>query len=199
MSVNEPINDFLAQPENLSIALEVADYIDRLKRRLHKRFWTDFNPRMKLTVKDSIYSTSWTYRPHPAKNYRSNWAKSYISPRATAESNPHMLQLAFGQGPSSSDYRLYWGVRWTKPPEDFDSSELTKLAGLLLARGISIVESPRWVSWGWYKYVPYEMEFLHRMQTEHEAFVDEIAGDVWQLFEEVRPSLEAINQQLAGQ
>ena len=194
MSTDDTIFSFLTKPENLRFALEVADYVGQLKRDMHKSFWTLYNTRMDERVKSSQYSRNWRYEGHPAARYRKTWGKSYISPASDAEAGVPQLQLVFGQSTPDANYRLFWGVRWTTPPaEEFSHQALATLATLLVNQGMTTVELPRYVRWGYTDYVPYSEGFLRRMYDDHDAFVNGIVDDVWSRFGELRPLMEAVN------
>ena len=42
MDYTEAALDFLAQEENLIVALEIADLVEQLRPKLHKEFWSAF-------------------------------------------------------------------------------------------------------------------------------------------------------------
>ena len=171
MSIEEPVFDFLTQPDNLTVALEVAAQVEQLKHRMHQAFWSEFNPRMDLKVKQSEYAQAWQYHLHPANSYRKGWGKSYIAPKTTGNTSIPHLQLAFGQSTSQSDFRLYWGVNWnTQPPKDFNHPALVTLTALLINRNITTIEVPMWIRWGSTKYIPYSADFLSRMYREPRCF-----------------------------
>ena len=99
----------------------------------------------------------------------------------------------FGQSTSESNFRLFWGVRWCTPPVDFSHALLTDLAELLVSRNIATAEEPHYVRWGYTDHIPYSEAFLRRMHSDRNAFVEEIAAEVWDLFLEARPMLERLN------
>ena len=140
MSTEDDIFEYLATPENLPVALEIADYVEQLKHNLHRKFWTTFNPRMEQRLKTSEYGSDWVYHPHPARRYRTEWGKSYIAPADENDKKTPQLSVAFGQGSRSNDYRFFWGANWNKEPDNFDNPAMTKLKAELIARDMNIVE-----------------------------------------------------------
>ena len=195
MSSEDEIFEYLTQPENLPIALEIADYVEQLKHKLHRKFWTTFNPRMEQRLKISEYNSTWVFHPHPARRYRTEWGKSYIAPAGKNYKSISQLRVAFGQGSRSNDYRFFWGANWIKEPENFDNPAMTKLKAELIARDINIVEK-HWPGWGRYKYSPYDSQFMIRMYRDTEELIAEIVEDVWKLFTDLRPIIEEINDSL---
>ena len=53
MDTNKPILDFLAKPENLSLAFEISEYLDELKESLHISFWEMFNKKLHTRFAES--------------------------------------------------------------------------------------------------------------------------------------------------
>ena len=53
MPLDDPTLQFLAQPENLPLALEISKKVERLKIELHKKFWpamtTDLRERLEAS------------------------------------------------------------------------------------------------------------------------------------------------------
>jgi hypothetical protein len=194
MSTEDDIFEYLATPENLPVALEIADYVEQVKHNLHRKFWTTFNPRMEQKVKTSEFGSDWVFHPHPARRYRSEWGKSYIGPVTLKGDKFPQLVAAFGQSSRASDFRFFWGVKWNFEPENFDNPTMTKLKAELVARDMNIVERD-WPGWGKYKFSVFDSEFMIRMYQESEELISEIVEDVWQLFTDLRPTLEEINEQ----
>lgn len=198
MSTEESIFEFLTLPENLSVALEVAGQVEQLKHQMHQAFWAEFNPRMDLKVKQSEYAQTWHYQSHPARAYRKDWAKSSIAPIQTAKSPMPQTVLVLGQSTIKSDYRLFWGVSWSmSPPKDFNHPALTTLIAKLGSWNITTIELPIWIRWGFTQFVPYGSDFLSRMYREREVLIREIVDQVWDLFIELRPTLETLNASVA--
>jgi hypothetical protein len=190
MIMDKAICDFLTQTDNLPVALEVAEYIVTLKKDLHIKFWKAYNNAMVNRLME--FNSAWKYLP--LKKYRKDWEKSFIVPVLPTNSPVPGLSVVFGQGTQEYTYRFFWGVRWTKPPANFDHLSLTTLQSKLVGKRISIVEGPWWIRWGYYKFGPQDVHFLHLMQNDPDKLVGEISGDVWDLFLEVKALLEEINK-----
>jgi len=142
MNSQEPIFDYLVQPDNLSVALEIANYVDQLKHDMHKQFWSLYNPRMGQQLKLSSFTDAWRYLAHPASRYRSGWGTSFIGP--TIEDNDKkVLRFAFGQAGRNSGFRLFWGAEWTTEPENFDQSAMASLRSVLITNNLTTVEKTR--------------------------------------------------------
>ena len=196
MNPKEEIFNFLAKSENLNVALEIVDYVEQLKLEMHKQFWTTFNDRMGRIVKDSEYASSWRYHPYPTRRILKDWEKTLIEPVIEKSSGRSFLYMTFGQGQPDDGYKLFWGVRWSTPPEGFDNTSLSALRGELRAHRITNGEPPNWIYWGYCDYRIYDAEFLIRMHNDQENFFDEIREKVWNLFVDIRPLLEKINQEV---
>lgn len=62
MLSDESVFEFLSQSDNLPVALEVARYVEKLRKTLHERFWATFNLRIKRNLVDTNLSQSWEYK-----------------------------------------------------------------------------------------------------------------------------------------
>ena len=92
MSTDDGSFDFLTQPGNLTTALEVADYVDRLKHKMHKDFWSVYNPRIQGILLRSEYANVWRYDEHPSTKFRTPWGKSYRGSPNASGAEPHRPQ-----------------------------------------------------------------------------------------------------------
>lgn len=196
MSPEKAIYEFLTQGDNLATAMEMSQYVEDLKLDMHRRFWNTFNLLMDSRVRNSDGGKGWKFTSFNLKHLRTDWEKSVLTSVMPSGSNQSKLQFVFAQANSKSNYRLYWGVCWSTPPKDFSSSSLTTLQAVLMKKGISISEPPKWIYWNYYKYQIYEAGFLVRLYHQTNEIVTEIIEDVWALFAELRPLLETINQEV---
>lgn len=196
MSVNKAVFDFLVQQDNLAVAMEMSEYVEQLQLDMHKRFWSTYNVYMDQKIKGNKDASLWKFSPYQTRRIRKDWEKSRIVFNSPNNNNQSHLQLVFAQSNKESNYCLYWGVCWNKPPEKFNSPALTTLAAELVSRNITITEPPKWIYWGNYKYKIYEADFLIRCYLQIDELIEEIVGDVWTLFSDLRPLMEKINNEV---
>ncbi len=200
MLSDDTVFEFLTQPQKLSVALEIANYVERLKRSLHPIFWKNFNLNIKRRLVDSELSARWKYQIKlSAKAHREGWEYNRFIPILPDDSNFPFLSLRFGQGSFETNYRLRWGVRWTKAPANFMHPALTTLTSKLISFGIEEVhEDINIIMWGFYNQEIYSPEFLTEMYNQPDEWVDKIVSDVWQSFLDIAPLMETINEAVAN-
>jgi len=56
MDYKEPILDFLQQPENLPLALEVSKQVEALRLYNHQVFWQDLYQALKIRFEKSLFA-----------------------------------------------------------------------------------------------------------------------------------------------
>lgn len=195
MDTNKPIFDFLAQPENIPLALSIAEQVEQLKLDIHNRFWSLFNHSMDIIVRSSGVETSWKYQPHSGN--RDGWAKAKLAPAMVNPGAPSIL-LVFGESTARINYRLFWGLQWL-PHElaEYQHSTYTTLISELSARNIKIQERG-WVRWSYYSQTLHDPSFIADFYRSPEEKVEVITGDFWKLFGDLRPLVEVINADLAN-
>ena len=200
MLPDDTVFDFITKSENLSVALEVANYVERLKDTLHPLFWEMFNSKIMGRIVDSGFSNSWKYKIKlSAKAYKSGWTYNEFLPIRERDSDTPFLFMRFGQGSSETNYRLRWGVRWTKAPTSFMHPALTTLTSTLISLGLEEVhEDNNIIKWGFYNQEIYSLEFLTEMYNHPDEWVDKIVSDVWQSFLDIVPLMETINEAVAN-
>lgn len=195
MLSDDGVFDFLAQPENLPVALEISTYIDKLKNICHRNFWNKFNLKMKGFLVESDLNKSWEYKIKLRENaYLKPWERNKIVPIGQKEGKP-FLYAFFGQTSIESHFRIYWGVEWNSKPEYIKNSTLTKLTDYL-----NMWESTS----GWsnsvrhcyFDYWIYSPEFLQKMHENSEGFVTKISNDYFAILSTICPLMEQINQEI---
>lgn len=195
MTAEKAIFEFLCQDDNLSVAMEMSDYVKQFKSDMQMLFWTSFNNTMKVKLSSSDYSNRWKFDQFKTSHVNTRWEKSHFVPIDQAVQGSLQLKLLFGQAGGDA-YPLFWGAIWNKDPGDFNSPSMTTLVSNLIRRKINIPDpSPIWIYYGMYKYRIMDPEFLIKMYTEQERIVQEVTDDVWDLFEELSPIMETINRE----
>ena len=194
MLPDDTVFEFITKSENLSIALEVANYVERLKDTLHPLFWETFNSNIKGKLNDSGLSKSWYYKIRlSSKAYRATWTNNEFLPIREKDSDTPFLFMSFGQSSPDYNYRLRWGVRWPKAPLNFIHPALTTLSHKLITFGID--ETPEnVVRRGFYDKEIYSPKFLMKMYNQPDEWVENIVSDIWQKFLDIVDLMETINK-----
>lgn len=194
MSYDDKIMDFIATPENLKIAFEVADFVEKLKERTHQSFWRKFYNNFSEWISESPYEANWRLDFPFLDSYNKNWNECNIKPIMSEKKNKPTLTIGLQQGTSSDNFVLLHGICW-KPniPQEIRSPSFNKLIKLLNDNGLTR-SSNNWPAWN---YLPYRIRserFILRMNNEPEIFVEEIRKTYTDLFEKIHSSIELINQ-----
>jgi hypothetical protein len=193
MSTPKPIFDFLTRPENLQVALEVSDYVQKLLEENHQKFWQLANAEVENLLDASPLSEKWAWEKFPLNRLRTTWQKAYLVPKTQVVS-ASFLRFAIGQASKKSGFRPFYGVSWNKPPDDFEHPRLTKLTGMTVAQGITILEPPRWIRWDYLAPSLTLPENIRRMQEEPETIVKEVIQKFWHTFTILEPEMDAVNR-----
>jgi hypothetical protein len=192
----DPVEDvytFLSQPENIDIALEIAEYVEKLKGKAHDLFWEAFRLELMRKFSQENIGSTWEYSDKRENETGSWYIRARISQKGYSGKN---LSLCFGVVAKD---QFYWGV-WKHNLSDteIDNYSIKDLEMVLFERKITHTgPSPKWIAWGDYtKYQIKNREFLHQIFHDKEKLVSEIVNDFWQLFLECKPILEKINQEV---
>jgi hypothetical protein len=184
MTTDKAIFDFITRSENIQFSLDLALYVEDLKKEMQERFWIQG------------VSGNWEFVPFP-KRYRKDWEKSYIAPDVSDGETTPKLKFAFGQNTPESGYKLMWGVQWTQWTNplmsNLDHPSLTVIHGILVSHQINYLEPPKWIRWGDYPLTLLDADFLARMNNDPDPLMEEVVEDVWELFSELRPHMENVN------
>lgn len=195
MSYEDQVLEFLAQPDNLPIAIQVADYIQKLKEELHQRFWPSFNAVAKTRLTGSEHVSKWSFSPFPIKRLRTEYQDCAIFPLKDDGSNQSGLAVFFGQSSRDNSYRFYHGIKWIKKPKDFDHPLLTDLKSQLVAHNLIHA----WDNRPGLNYLHYRAQgedFMLKMYHEPEIIVGELVDNFWQLFLDFLPIIDAVNKEV---
>jgi hypothetical protein len=199
MSYEDKIIDFLAQPENLSVALEIADYVQKLREKTHRRFWPEFSEVVTDRLEGSEYADHWVFERLPDNNWEKNWGICSLRPVLESRSNAPYLEVSMQQSASNNYYRLLTGVHWSKEPTgETDLPTLEKLILQMDAMNMKQSSKP-WPRWSWLPYRIRGEKFLLNYNQDPEAFVNEVVDTYWQFFTQVRPLVAAVNQEFGAE
>jgi hypothetical protein len=196
MTASKEILDFLTQPQNLTLALDITDYIDELKRNTHHVFWQALNNELNSRLMLSDLAGKWLFQQFPVKRLRKDWEKCHIKPAESVAAS--QLQFTIGQSVPESNFHLYCGVCWNRPPIDFFHPRLTGLSGMVIAEGLTVMEPPVWLGWNYISIIPFTQDFIYGMYNEQQDFVVKAGQTIWELFIKFQPEMETINQIIKG-
>lgn len=196
MSYEDKIFKYLATPENLPVAFEVAEYLEKLKKQTHEEFWPLFSNKLQEILNGSSYRAGWIFKPFPISKLNSPWGRSRLRQTTIKKKKPE-LQFIFGQGTRSNDFRLFMGIRWVpKEPESYSSAEYKRLHKSLVDLGLD-VEEKHWVRWMYLPYAAQGQSLILRMHENSDAICSELSTSFWDLFLANHALVEKINARIA--
>jgi hypothetical protein len=194
MPYDDAIVEFLSKPENISIALEISEYVERLKSYLLEKFWYRYADRLKYRLSQSNYKDRWEV----TENYRGGIIKSYtrcsISPIDANILNMNLLMVCLEHTNSAQAYKFTSGIRWTKEASATGNPLLAEIAPKL--RAYHLDEYDWWPGHRFLNFQGYGKDFLVMIGTSPDDFVNGVVNEIWDFFVELEPDLSATNKKL---
>lgn len=190
------IQEFLRQPDNLPIAIDVAQQVERLRDEFHAQFWTAIDSELRRRLAESKYGDEWEVRG-PQSHHRKRWLNCWIMPAYTGFSpkRPYAL-ISFQQHRPQSNYRLHYGIAWSGSAEHpIHLAAYQALKNHLVARGITPRQG-NWIFAAGTGYSPVGDRFLLRMGLDQDVFVREMVDLPWNLFLDTVDLLTPLNRAL---
>jgi hypothetical protein len=196
MSFEDAVLDYLAKPENLPLAMEVAEYVQILRNKLHEKFWRMYSFQMKERLLASDHGETWEFIPFPLNRLKTDFEGSSIRPKQESEIKTSVLQVQIIQGNRQDQYRLVRGIRWTGAVGDFDHPTLRQLKVDLINHNLTY-DQWHWVGAAGHQYRPQGVDLMVKMHNEPDEAISEVADEIWELFQDTRLQMEEINQAYA--
>jgi hypothetical protein len=189
--------EFLARPENLPIALEVAKRIEQTKNYLQIRFWHMYRDEMEHRLYTAKHSQQWQVSLERQERLLDPYAKCLLVPAKVRQGAVYLRVTLEAQHPRNEYnfiYGLCWSTQYGATLNPIMAEEMVKVL-----KTISFAVNPS--DW-WLTYVSVgqrlrEDTFLVRFTSEPEEAVNEIADIVWSFFGQIREPLEALNESLS--
>lgn len=202
MSYLNEIVGFLALPENISHAFEIAEHIENVREKIMDDFWTSLSQKMEEYLKTN--HNDWNVNAAGMQNTNTkNWFGYKLSWKAEAV-HPK-LNLGFGcmqEDRGGGKFYLYWQIFWL--PHQFTSDPgittpaINQIKTHCTEKKYRI--DPKWsVGWDWFDFFTVHKEFCIRFANEREAIIDNIHQCVVQKFEEFRTLIQDANQELKSE
>ena len=189
MDYKEPILDFLQQPENLPLAIEVSKQVEALRLYNHQVFWQDIYQALKKRLEFSDFADRWTISGGNVDRYDEAWRNLQIR-----FGERHNLAVCLMQGNPAMKYQLYYGLCWDSERAAPVSNTFQTLIDKSKSAGVSNEKQSGW--WPLVNYMnmfPRSDEFILQYSP---AFINELADRVWDYFLAVEPTLFQLNQEL---
>lgn len=192
MQFDNPIHTVLTQPDNLDIAFEVMSHLQKIQEEAHKAFWLALEEALQRRLVGSLYETIWLVKFEPIGGFEKAWFACGLFPRDEfVPQGTAVGQILLQQSPPTQDFRLATGIKASVdlPKQPGESEIIGDLCRALNAEGFGTNDK-----WFGVRYIDYRARgkaFVRRMANDEEAFIDECADLIWQLFLTHRERLEA--------
>lgn len=196
MNYQEKILEFLQQPENLPVALEVVRHVDALRPHLHRAFWTEIGAALNQRLSESPCADRWVIDNEGSfdQTYRNVKIRIKSLP-ATFKGSHLVVGLMQERAPSYAMlYGLLWAVKDRPAPE---IEAFHTLLHISKEAGFSEKDSNSW--WPRYHYLnllPRSDEFILDYGLQPTVFIDELADKIWDYFIKLEPALYQLNQEV---
>lgn len=187
MNEEQAVLNFFAQPENLPLALSVAEQVDNIRLRMNNSFWRECCARLadqiadwRIVLTEDRSTPDWYVGLHfqPA-----NEQSSYLQPM--------MEQQIIG-----GEMRIYFGLVWNTSPTE-NTKNLPEIAALhdkLQHAGYKSNE--RFLAWRWTALYPQRKHFLLRLNAHPGELLDEAATPLLDLLSKHGTELSLANKTL---
>lgn len=199
MDYERAVVDFLARPDNLPIALEVAKRIEKVKDQIQIQFWQQYRDVMGQRLQAASLTERWQMQLTPERKLLDPWAKCHIGYSAPNRQALHLDVTLEVENPRIVGY-LYYGLRWSEQHSEApDSARMTEIMNVLKMMGLSLKSKSNW----WVMYINLEHrlreeQFLLRYVAEPDQVIGEISERVWTFFAQMREPLETLNGAIAN-
>jgi hypothetical protein len=191
MNEEQAILDFFAQSENLSLALSVAEQLDKLREQMNNRLWLELLSRLERLTKEHglpwrIESTEDKSAPDCLVGLHCN-----ISTEQPLFLRPMMEQQCLG-----GDVRIYFGLMWSAAPsrEQLRIATVSNLKALLQKAGFKNNEN--FLAWRWTAFHPRRKDLLLRYANQPEKLLDDVESAFRSLLIDHREAIESANAEL---
>ncbi len=161
--------EFFSQPENLPLALSVAEQADRLREQLNSQFW--HGAILHLLNFTETNALGWHIAATEDRNAPDTLVGLHCAPDSEQSLylRPMMEQQNLGKG-----LQIYFGLMWSTPPtpEHLTMPAVSALSAALTADGYKGNEN--FMAWQWTTLYPRSKSFLLRYTNHPEQVMTEI-------------------------
>lgn len=191
MNEERAILDFFSQPENLSLALSVAEQTDQLRKQMNNRLWQELRVRLDQLIKQ--HGLAWHVEFTDDKN-----APEYLLGLhfTLATGQPLYLRPMIEQQYLGGEWRIYFGLAWStaSAPGQLGLASMVDLKASLQKARFKSNES--FLAWQWTAFYPRRKDFLLRFARNPEQLLEEFVTIFATLLIDHREAIEQANQGL---
>lgn len=187
MNEEQAVLDFFSLPENLPLALSVAEQMDNIRRRMNNSFWRESCARLAGQIPD------WRIVLTEDRNTPDCYVGLHFQP---ANEQGSYLQPMMEQQVIGGEMRIYFGLVWNASPME-NTKNLPDIAALhdkLQHAGYK--SNDRFLAWRWTALYPQRKHFLLRLNTHPDELLDEATTPLLDLLSNHGTELSLANNTL---
>ncbi|MEO6974890.1 MAG: hypothetical protein ABI144_03305 [Gallionella sp.] len=191
MNEEQAILDFFSQPENLQLALSVAEQMDKLRTQMNNRFWRELMSRLTTLINEQ--ELAWHIDLTEDKNAPDSLVGLHcvLPTERQIYLRPMMEQQYLG-----GEWRVYFGLAWSvaPAPDQLGSVMVSGLKASLQKSGFKSNES--FLAWQWTAFRPRGKDFLLNYARHPEKSLDDAVKKFGTLLVDHRELIERANEVL---
>ncbi len=167
MDEEKAVLDFFAKPENLPLALSVAQQVDTLREKMNSNFWGEFQKRMDA----SLGIPGWKTETIADRDFPKMLTGIRFRP---TEPRPNYLFPMLEQQHMGGKWRIFMGLMWQESPTPAELSipEVLELKKTLEAKGYR--GNRNFIAWRWTDLYPRQRDFLLGMTLQPESLFSKV-------------------------
>jgi len=191
MNEEQAILEFFSQPENLPLALSVAEQMDKLRVQMNNRLWQELLARLNALNKE--HELAWRVELTEDKNA----PDSLVGLHCTSLTEQQLyLRPMMEQQYLGGEWRVYFGLMWSTGPApgQLGLAHVSKLKASLQKAGFKSNES--FLAWQWTAFHPRRKDFLLGYVRQPEKSLDDVVTIFRTLLIDHREEIEQANEAL---
>lgn len=193
IELESPIHKYLAQPENLESALDVAAQVEELVPTLHHLFWDAMDRKLTAWFETTPCGENWVLFLSGREERFGRHPKWGLRPK---NAPIDLLRIEFEQSAVENGSHLFMGVNGNHSYRtDEWKHAFSGLQRQLQSQGYRS-NNKWWIGILYLGYAVRSKRFLLRLVREEEKFVDELVEKFKNLVDDVLPEVERLNQLL---
>lgn len=191
MNEEQAVLDFFSKPENLPLALSVAERIDEIRVTLNNDFWRALISQTSELLQQG--SQLWRVAVTDDKNTTDQLVGLHCD---LPEDQPIYLRPMLEQQLLGGVWRIYGGLMWSTAPtaEHLQLPAVIALKEKMLAAGYKSNES--FLAWQWTHLHPRRTDFLLRFSQSPQLLIDKAMNILRMLLIDQADALRAANMAL---
>jgi len=189
--------NFLAQKENLPIAMEIADLIGKVQGRIGNEFWERVRASLQRKLEEANLHGSWVCQ-ELKKDKKEDFALGvFLDPKPARDPETVFRYDISEEEGNTGRYHIYQGIC---PPSRGGPRAVKKavsdLQGRLLDEGYE--RSKGWIAWKYIRDFTSEDEFVLTVADRGDEYASGVAETFWDFFQATRARVEKLNSALGG-